>query len=176
MGKKIRTRVILISVVSLVGLYIVFMPHHRWPNGNDISSLSQLKDNLATNIHLGLDLRGGSHLVMKVQTGDAITSITRKNVESAKSKLQEKQWPAEVREGERKTDASGEPYIDQVTVSVPDSTRNSDIPTPTTLRKRLKRPPGHYRAALTSMRSFPIPSAPMKAGPDVTAGRFSKRA
>jgi preprotein translocase subunit SecD len=64
---------------------------------------------------------------MKVQTGDAITSITRKNVESAKSKLQEKGWQNEVREGERKLDASGEPYIDEVIVGVPDSTRNSDI-------------------------------------------------
>src|SRR6185295_20044889 len=105
MGKKIRTRVILISVVSLIGLYIVFMPHHRWPNINDVSSLSQIKANLATNIHLGLDLQGGAHLVMKVQTGDAITSITRKNVESARSKLQEKNWPfTEVKEGERKFD------------------------------------------------------------------------
>lgn len=128
MGKKIRTRMILISAVSLVGLYIVFMPHHRWPTVNDISSLSQIRENLATNIHLGLDLRGGSHLVMQVQTGDAITSITRKNVESAKAKLQEKNWPfTEVREGERNTDSSGGPYIDEVIVSVPDSTRNSDI-------------------------------------------------
>ena len=128
MGKKIRTRVIVISIVSLIGLYIVFMPHHRWPGANDVSSLSQMKANLGENIHLGLDLQGGSHLVMKVQTGDAITSITRKNVESARSKLQEKQWPfTEVREGERRSDASGETYIDEVIVGVPDSTRNSDI-------------------------------------------------
>ena len=128
MGKKIRTRVIVISIVCLTGLYIVFMPHNRWPAVNDVSSLSQFKSNLTANIHLGLDLQGGSHLVMKVQTGDAITSITRKNVESARSKLQEKQWVfTEVREGERRTDGSGEPYIDEVIVIVPDSTRNSDI-------------------------------------------------
>ena len=118
----------MISAVSLVALYVVLMPHHRWPNANDISSLSQIRENLATNIHLGLDLRGGSHLVMQVQTGDAITDITTKNVESAKAKLQEKDWKfTEVREGEFKLDPIGGRYVDEVMISVPDSTRNSDI-------------------------------------------------
>ena len=118
MRKKIRTRAIVILAVSFAGLYVVFMPHHRLPNGRDISSSSQIKDNLTSNIHLGLDLRGGSHLVMQVQTTDAINGITRKNVESAKAKLQEKNWQF------NDVTATG---ADEVTITVPEPSKNSDI-------------------------------------------------
>jgi preprotein translocase subunit SecD len=118
MGKKIRTRAIIILIVSLVGLFVVFMPHSRWPAGKDFFSGSQIKQNLSDNIHLGLDLRGGSHLVMQVQTDDAIKGITRKNVESARAKLQEKNWPF------NEINESG---ADEITITVPDTSKNSEI-------------------------------------------------
>ena len=117
MSKKIRTRVIIILLVTLAALYMVFLPHNRKPGLKDFTSWTTIKENLATNIHLGLDLKGGSHLVMQVQTDDVIKAITRKNVEAARAKLNEKGWAFnEIAEG-----------VDTVTISVPETSKNSDI-------------------------------------------------
>src|SRR5665213_1292360 len=45
-------------------------------------SVTQLKANLAHNIHLGLDLRGGSHLVLQVQVQDAAKTEADQAIES----------------------------------------------------------------------------------------------
>ena len=120
MRKDIRNRTIIIILVSLVGLYLVFMPSvkERWPNGKDFTSWTRVKENLANNINLGLDLRGGSHLVMQVQTNDVIKGITTKNVEAAEAKLKEKGWDYE------KIEATG---VDEITVTLPDRSRAADI-------------------------------------------------
>src|SRR6266487_1001492 len=89
MHSKIRNRVIIILVVTIAGVAIVFKPHHK-PGVKDFTSWSQIKQNLSENIHLGLDLRGGSHLVMQVQTDEVIKKITQRNVEAAKTKLADK--------------------------------------------------------------------------------------
>ncbi|MEK6324494.1 MAG: protein translocase subunit SecD [Acidobacteriota bacterium] len=117
MKSKIRNRVIIILVVTLAGLAIVFKPHHK-PTIKDFTSWSQIKQNLSENIHLGLDLRGGSHLVMQVQTNEVIQKITQRNAEVASAKLQEKSLPF--------TNVNGE-TPGKVVVEVPDSTKNSDI-------------------------------------------------
>jgi len=117
MQSKIRNRAILILIVTIVGLAIVFKPHHK-PGVKDFTSWSQIKQNLSENIHLGLDLRGGSHLVMQVQTDEVIQKITQRNAEAARTKLQEKNFPF--------TEINGD-TPGKVVVSVPDSTRNSDI-------------------------------------------------
>jgi len=117
MRSKLRTRTIIIILVTLVGLYVVMMPHDRRPGLKDFTSWSQVKQNLSDNIRLGLDLRGGSHLVLQVQTDDVIKGITQKNLESAEAKLKEKGWPVtEIKAG-----------VDELTIVVPDRTRNSDI-------------------------------------------------
>ena len=120
MRKDIRNRTIIIILVTLVGLYLVFMPSpkERWPNGKDFTSWTQVKENLANNINLGLDLRGGSHLVMQVQTNDVIKGITTKNVEAAEAKLKEKGWAYD------KIEATG---VDEITVTLPDRSRAADI-------------------------------------------------
>jgi preprotein translocase subunit SecD len=92
MHSKIRNRVIIILIVTFSGLGIVFKPHHT-PGIKDFTSWSQIKQNLSENIHLGLDLRGGSHLVMQVQTDEVIQKITQRNAEVARAKLQEKNLP-----------------------------------------------------------------------------------
>src|SRR2546425_8602208 len=117
MHSKIRNRVIIILIVTLAGLAIVFKPHHK-PGVKDFTSWSQIKQNLAENIHLGLDLRGGSHLVMQVQTDQVIQKVTQRNGEVARAKLQEKNLPFTTING----DTPG-----KVVVEVPDSTKNSDI-------------------------------------------------
>jgi preprotein translocase subunit SecD len=117
MSKKIRLRAIIILIVTLVSLYMVFLPHTRRPGLKDFTSWAAMKENLATNIHLGLDLKGGSHLVMQVQTDDVIKGISQKNAEAARAKLNEKGWPFnEVAES-----------VDTVTITVPDSSKNADI-------------------------------------------------
>lgn len=118
MGNKIRNRTLLIVVVTLAGLYLVFMPHNRRPNVKDFTSWSQVKQNLSDNIHLGLDLRGGAHLVLQVQTDEAIGKKTDQNVEAAKTKLQEKGWPFD------NIERTG---VAQITITVPDTSKNGDI-------------------------------------------------
>lgn len=120
MRKDIRNRTIIIVLVSLIGLYLVFMPSPkvRWPNAKDFTSWTQVKQNLASNINLGLDLRGGSHLVLQVQTNDVIKGITTKNVQAAEAKLKEKGWPYE------KIEATG---VDEIIITLPDRSRAADI-------------------------------------------------
>jgi preprotein translocase subunit SecD len=118
MGTKIRNRIIIIVVVTLIGLYLIFKPQGRWPNGKDLTSWSQVKENLSKNINLGLDLRGGSHLLMQVQANDVITGYTQKDVDAAKNALQQKNWPF----NDIKTTGPG-----QITITVPDRTHDSDI-------------------------------------------------
>ena len=117
MQSKIRNRVIIILIVSIAGLAVVFKPHHK-PTVRDFTNWSQIKQNLSENIHLGLDLRGGSHLVMQVQTDEVIQKITQRNAEEARNKLQAKNLPF--------ADIDGN-TPGKVIVNVPDSTKNSDI-------------------------------------------------
>ncbi|MFY9572458.1 MAG: protein translocase subunit SecD [Blastocatellia bacterium] len=117
MHSKIRNRAILILLVTIAGIAIVFKPHHK-PTLKDFTSWSQIKQNLSENIHLGLDLRGGSHLVMQVQTDEVIQKVTQRNAEVARAKLQEKNLPF--------TSANGD-TPGRVIVEVPDNLKNSDI-------------------------------------------------
>ncbi len=47
-------------------------------------SMQQLESNLSHNIHLGLDLKGGSHLVLQVQVQDAAKTVADQTIESLK--------------------------------------------------------------------------------------------
>jgi preprotein translocase subunit SecD len=72
--KNLLQRTILIILVTLVGLYIVIGPRHR-PTLHDFT-WSGIKATLASNIHLGLDLKGGTHLVMRVKTDEVLKNLT----------------------------------------------------------------------------------------------------
>ncbi|HET9787204.1 MAG TPA: hypothetical protein VFP47_08725, partial [Pyrinomonadaceae bacterium] len=61
--KNLLQRTIIILLVTLIGTYIVIGPRRK-PTGHDFT-WSGIKQNLRSNIRLGLDLRGGSHLVMR---------------------------------------------------------------------------------------------------------------
>jgi preprotein translocase subunit SecD len=74
MKKKLLNRVIIIAVVTLTGLWVVVGPRHR-PTLADVTPAG-LNNTLRNNIHLGLDLRGGSHLVMQVQVQDYLKRLT----------------------------------------------------------------------------------------------------
>ena len=81
--KNLLTRVIIIAIVTLVGLYLVIGPRRR-PTLQDFT-WSGIKTTLAHNIHLGLDLQGGSHLVMRVKTEEFLKRLTEDNYVAAQN-------------------------------------------------------------------------------------------
>lgn len=81
--KHLLHRTIIIVLVTLVGLYLVIGPR-RWPTLRDFT-WSGIKASMASNIHLGLDLQGGSHLVMRVQTEQYLKRVTEEAYISAQN-------------------------------------------------------------------------------------------
>jgi len=75
MNKRIRTRLLIIGFVTILCVYLFagFPP-----------SLAKMKDR----IHLGLDLKGGTHLVLQVVTDDAIRAETDQALDSLRQNLQ----------------------------------------------------------------------------------------
>lgn len=74
MKKNLLQRIIIIAIVTLIGLWVVLGPRHR-PTLKDFT-LAGINNTLRENINLGLDLRGGSHLVMQVQVPDYLKKVT----------------------------------------------------------------------------------------------------
>lgn len=75
----IRTAIIVVILVG--GAYLVFGPR-RMPTGEDFT-WQGIKNNLAQNIHLGLDLKGGSHLVMRVEVDKYLAKLTENDRQAA---------------------------------------------------------------------------------------------
>jgi preprotein translocase subunit SecD len=85
----IRAAVIL--VVTLVGIYLVIGPRRSLNKGD--FTWQGIKNNLAENINLGLDLKGGSHLVMRVKTDDYLKTLTENNAQAALTAAQDAKLP-----------------------------------------------------------------------------------
>ena len=88
-GLWIRTAIII--AITLAGIYLVFGPR-RTPTANDFT-WEGMKSNLSENINLGLDLRGGSHLVMRVRTDDYLKKVTENNSQGAITAAQDAKLP-----------------------------------------------------------------------------------
>jgi preprotein translocase subunit SecD len=86
-NKNLLQRTIIIAVVTIVGFYIVIGPRHR-PTLKDFT-WSGIKSSLRANIHLGLDLQGGSHLVMRVKTDEYLKKLTEGNASAAENAARE---------------------------------------------------------------------------------------
>jgi preprotein translocase subunit SecD len=71
--KNLLQRFIIIAIVTIAGLYVVIGPHRR-PKFSDFTG-SGIKRSLAENIRLGLDLKGGAHLVMRVKVEDYLKDL-----------------------------------------------------------------------------------------------------
>ena len=82
--KNLLTRVIIIAIVSLGGLYLVIGPRKHRPTLSDFK-WSGIRANIKDNIHLGLDLQGGSHLVMRVKTEEFLRRLTEENYVAAQN-------------------------------------------------------------------------------------------
>src|SRR6185503_14044573 len=82
--KNLLTRVIIIAIVTITGLYLVIGPRNHRPTLSDFK-WSGIKATLKNNIHLGLDLQGGSHLVMRVKTEEFLRRLTEENYVAAQN-------------------------------------------------------------------------------------------
>ncbi len=74
MKKNLLQRVIIIAAVTLLAVWAVIGPR-RMPKASDFT-LAGLNNTLRENIHLGLDLKGGSHLVIRVKVEDYLRKLT----------------------------------------------------------------------------------------------------
>jgi preprotein translocase subunit SecD len=78
MRTNLTTRTVIIVVTILVCIFgIIGFP----------KSIADLKANVSENIRLGLDLKGGSHLVMEVQVQDAVVGDARQTIERLQDQL-----------------------------------------------------------------------------------------
>jgi preprotein translocase subunit SecD len=117
--KNLLQRTILILVITLVGLYIVIGPRHR-PTLHDFT-WSGIKATLATNIHLGLDLKGGTHLVMRVKTDEVLKNLTLTDANAIETAAKEAGMPVK----EVKAETAGGNY--RITLEASDPSKLSDI-------------------------------------------------
>jgi preprotein translocase subunit SecD len=77
--------IIAVVLACLVGIFCINASGLKFP-----TSVAQLKQNLADRIQLGLDLKGGSHLVVQVQLEDAIRQHTDQAVDLIKEQARSK--------------------------------------------------------------------------------------
>ena len=122
MSKNIRIRGIVIAVVTALCLVIMFGPWNK-PKGyirtaSDFFKASKLKQNLTENIHLGLDLKGGTHLVMQVKVDDVIKKMTLDDREKAEDELKNAGIPFSA----VKAPANG-----VVVIETPDTSKHNEI-------------------------------------------------
>ena len=88
-GLWFRTAIII--VITLIGIWVVFGPR-RAPVADDFT-WQGIKNNLAENINLGLDLKGGSHLVMRVKTDEYLKTLTENTAQGALTAAQTASLP-----------------------------------------------------------------------------------
>jgi len=84
-------RTVIILAITLFGLYLVFGP--RGNVSADDFTAQGIRNNLSENINLGLDLKGGTQLVMRVKTDDYLKKLTQENQATALRVAQEAQLP-----------------------------------------------------------------------------------
>ena len=113
----IRTGIIV--AITLIGAYVVFGPRHSFA-AKDFT-VEGIKNNLANNINLGLDLKGGSHLVMHVKTDEYLKELTLNNKNAVQEALKQASLPA----GEATYITEKNNY--QVTLPLTDASRKKEI-------------------------------------------------
>jgi len=81
MHVNVRVRAILIALVIILCFYGLFgLP--AFP-----TSLSRARDNFYDRIRLGLDLKGGTHLILQVQTEEAVKGYTDQTLDRLRKEL-----------------------------------------------------------------------------------------
>ena len=80
MNKNLRWKVIVIVVTLLVFLFGIFGLPKSWSGSGLVSAMTD-------RIHLGLDLKGGTHLILQVQVNDAVSADSDWVIECFKDDL-----------------------------------------------------------------------------------------
>ena len=80
MNKNLRWKVIVIVVTLLVFLFGIFGVPKSWSGAGLLASMTD-------RIHLGLDLKGGTHLILQVQVNDAVNADSDRAVERLKDEM-----------------------------------------------------------------------------------------
>jgi preprotein translocase subunit SecD len=122
MNKKLRTRGIVIAVLTLLCAVIMLGPWNK-PTGttltaSDFVNPKRWKQNFGENIRLGLDLKGGTHLVMQVQADDYLKNYT----DIERQKTQELLEKEKIAFTSVKAPATG-----QVVVETPDASKHTEL-------------------------------------------------
>src|SRR5712692_8418039 len=81
---KLQTRVIFILIVILACVFGI---------GGFPKNVQQLKENLKNRIHMGLDLQGGTHLILQVQVDDAVKITRDQALERLRDELKARNIP-----------------------------------------------------------------------------------
>ena len=121
MNKPLRTRAIFIGIVTLACAILMLGPWNK-PKGvvrtaSDFSPTSW-KKNFNENIRLGLDLKGGTHLVIQVQADEFLTKLT----EAERQKTEEFLKKENIAVTSVKAPARG-----QVVIETVDASKHNDI-------------------------------------------------
>ncbi|MFL6337381.1 MAG: protein translocase subunit SecD, partial [Pyrinomonadaceae bacterium] len=119
MKKNLLTRVIIIVLVTLLALTAIFWPGRK-PTREDFT-VAGVNNILRKNINLGLDLRGGSHLVMQVQVQDYLRRVT----ENVYNGVQQAARDGGYEIKEARPEINGDTY--RVVVVANDASRISDM-------------------------------------------------
>src|SRR5499427_8843832 len=84
MNPNLKWKVLFITAVVVICIYFILgLP-------NFPTSLAALKDNFTHQIKLGLDLQGGTHLVLQVQVQEAVAQETDQTVDRITKLLRDK--------------------------------------------------------------------------------------
>src|ERR1700758_3100752 len=111
MNKNLRWKVIVIIATLLVFLFGIFGIPQSWSGSGLLASMTD-------RIHLGLDLKGGTHLILQVQVNDAINADTDRTVERLKEDLK----TGNIAFGEiSKPDPQGRPEVIEIKGIPPES-------------------------------------------------------
>jgi len=87
MNPNLKWKAVFIVFVVLVSIYLL-IGYPTFP-----TSIAQIKDNFNRQIKLGLDLQGGTHLIIQVQVQDAIAQETDQMVDRLNKQLRDKKIP-----------------------------------------------------------------------------------
>src|SRR5574340_223728 len=89
MNPNLKWKLLFIFVAILVCVYSIFgLP-------NFPTSFTQVKDNFTKQIKLGLEIQGGTHLILQVQVQEAIAQETDQTVDRITSQMRTKNIPYE---------------------------------------------------------------------------------
>jgi preprotein translocase subunit SecD len=121
MNKPLRTRAIVIGIITLICAVFMLGPWHK-PKGvtTTVSDFSPIgwKKNFGENIRLGLDLKGGTHLVVQVQADEFLAKLT----ESDRQKSEELLKKENIAVTSVKAPANG-----QLVIETADASKQADI-------------------------------------------------